>query len=595
MKLRPYQQRAHDAVFAWMKKNLLACMIDLATSSGKSVIGAFIAETFVKMTGKKALIICPTADLVRQNAEKCRQVSGKVSVYSASIDKCLRNNVVVCTPQTFANIVDKTMGEFGLVIIDEGEGITKAIIEIVDKLREKNPNLRVVGMTGTPWRTSEGYVAEINVDDSIIDEAMDNPFYKKIVARVSPKELIDLGFAVPPKLIQVGIKYDTENIVLKGDHFSSADQDRAFLGQGRKTSAVVEDFINYCNSINARGVIIYASSIKHCDEIMQSMPHYNTGVIHGKKTDTQNNKVIQDFRDRKIKYLINVNKATVGLSVDHVDALVVMRLTESTRLYMQMLGRGMRLLEGEPKPFFSVLDYTDNIKNLFPDGDLLNPEVKAYGKKPTGKMLAYCPDCGYGNEVSLRPNPEELPINDNGYFVGLDGNMILIDGQPYPAHYTRRCGHMIRKGHDEYVRCDYYWTCKECEDCGHKNDISARFCEECKSELIDPNAKLKIEFDAKKKDPKQIQTDEIIFINSRPWRTKVGGDAIKINIGTHDRIVEVIVSPKVQRNMYEKFKAEPNYKPTTVTYKKSSSGYFHIYDFNRPTDLEVFNKTGKIQ
>jgi DNA repair protein RadD len=595
MEAYPYQVRAIDAAIAWIRKNTLPCFLDLSMSSGKSFMSAKIADTYVKMTGNKALIMCPTSSLVTQNAKACTDIGANVSIYSASIDKSTIHSIVVCTPQTFVNDVeDITNGEFGLVIIDEGEGITKQILEIIDILKRKNPRLRVIGMSGTPYRTGEGYVAEIDVDDSIIEEAMPNPFYKKIVERVSPKELIQGGYAVPPKVIDTGIKFDT--VSKSGSEFTQKDQDKAFLGQGRKTSAVVQHFIDYCNSVNARGVFIYASSIQHCNEILESMPHYNTGVIHGKNTDKQNKQIIDDFRARRIKYLINVNMATVGLSVDHVDVLCILRLTSSARLYQQILGRGMRLLRtGEIKDHFSVLDYTDNIKELFPSGDVFDPDIKSYGKRPNGSIDAICPDCGFSNKASLRPNPEEMPINENGYYMTLSGNVELIDGQPYPAHYTRRCGHMIRKGNDKYERCSYYWTCKECPECEHKNDIAARFCEACKVELIDPNEKLNMQFEEKKKDLTQIQTDEVIYIKKRKWTTKIGGEALKISIGTNDRIVEVIVSMRVQRNIYEKFLNDTEFNPKTVTYKKSSSGYFHIYDFNRPSDRQVFKEKGVIQ
>lgn len=596
MEARPYQVRVVDSAIKWIMKNTLPCFLDLSMSSGKSFMGAVIAQKYVEMSGKKALISCPTSSLVTQNADACRAVSGACSIYSASIDKCLMHDVIVCTPQTFVNDVKElTNGEIGLLIIDEGEGVTEQILKIYEILKRKNPMLRCVGMSGTPYKTGEGYVAEIDVDDSIIEEAMKNPFYKKIVDRVTPKELINGGYAVPPKVINTNIKYDSPNRSNK--EFTQAEQDQVFLGQGRKTSAVVEHFISYCNSIEAKGAILYATSIKHCHEILESMPNYNTGYIYGGKgMDKHNKRTIQDFRERRVKYLINVNMATVGLSVDHVDVLGILRLTSSARLYQQILGRGMRLLHtGEAKPFFSVLDYTDNIQELFPDGDVFNPEIKSYRTKENPEMTAYCPDCGYGNKATLRPNPDQMPINENGYYMTLSGNLMLVEDKPYPAHYTRRCGHMTRKGNDSYQRCEYYWTCKTCQNCDHKNDIAARFCESCKAELIDPNQKLRIEFEAKKKDPNQIQTDEIVFIKKRLWKTKIGNDGLKVDIGTHDRIVSVILSQKIMRNFYDKFKNDPDFNPKTVTYKKSSSGYFHIYDFNRPSDRQVFDETGVIQ
>ena len=141
---------------------------------------------------------------------------------------------------TFISIAEKTSGEFCAVIMDEADRITNTNKKIIEILREKNPNLRVIGMTGSPWRTKEGYIYEIDLDGSIVEETT-NPYYKKVVARVTPKELIDLGFATPPKLIPVSEKYETEGIKLNSSGtFNQDDIDHAFVGRGNKTAAVVQ-------------------------------------------------------------------------------------------------------------------------------------------------------------------------------------------------------------------------------------------------------------------------------------------------------------------------------------------------------------------
>ncbi|MEG2687524.1 MAG: helicase-related protein, partial [Christensenellaceae bacterium] len=169
---------------------------------------------------------------------------------------------------------------------------------------------------------------------------------------------------------------------------------------------------NKANERSARGVLIYAATIDHCHEIMESLPNYNSAMIHGGMSDAHNKQAVQDLRDQKIKYLVNVGMAAVGLSVNHIDIVAFLRLTESSRFYTQVLGRGMRLDDG--KLDFWVLDYTANIENLFPSGDLFAPEIVAYGKKPSTKHDIQCPECNNTNEVTLRPNPEGLDWNQFG-------------------------------------------------------------------------------------------------------------------------------------------------------------------------------------
>lgn len=588
---RCYQKRAIDAAIDWIRKNTEPCLLDLATAAGKSVICALLANKIVEMSGgKKVLVLCPDARLVKQNAEAYSIISNEYSIYSASIDKSLRHNVVFATAETFVSIVEKTCGEFCCVIIDEADVITKANTRVVNVLRDKNKNLRIIGMTGTPWRTKEGYIYEIDLDGSIVSEAS-NPYYKKVVARVTAKELIDLGFATPPKVIPVSEKYDTENISLNNNgKFNQSEIDQAFVGQGRKTAAVVENIIFHSNLRNARGVIIYASTIDHCYEIMESLPNYNSAMLHGDMLDREKERVVNDLKSGKIKYLVNVNMAAVGLSVNHIDILAFLRLTESSRFYTQALGRGMRL--DDEKDDFWVLDYTANIENLFPDGDLFNPEIVAYGKKPQPKHSILCPECNNQNEVTLRPLPTGYTFNEFGYILDLAGDIVLheTDGKPFPAHFTRRCSHVEVKGHNVFERCNYYWSFKECSECGHKNDLTARRCESCSHEMINPNDKLIADFQAFKKDLSQVQTDDITFIRRKETKSKGGQPMLAMSFGTESRIVQAFFSNKVQKKFYDLFINDQQYSPKTVTYKKSSSGYMHIYDFNRESDKAKFER-----
>lgn len=583
LKPRPYQQRAIDAAINWMKKNTDGCVLDLSMSAGKSIICAFIADELVKLSnGKKVLVLCPSATLVEQNAEKYAMLNDEYSIYSASISKSLRHNVVFATPQSFIGIVDETGGEFCAVVVDEGEGITTTVKDIISTLRKKNSLLRLCAMTGTPYRTGEGWIAEIDIDGSVIEETV-NPYYKKIVARVSPHELIDLGFATPPKVMGVAEKYDTSNLVLTSTgNFTQQSLDEAFVGHGKKTSAVVADVIQHSNNINARGVMLFAASIDHCNEIMASLPAYNSGVINGEMGDKHNKQVIEDFRSQKIKYLVNVNMATVGFSVDHVDIIAILRATTSSRLYQQILGRGMRL--DAHKTEFLVLDYTDNIEELFPSGDVFDPEIIARGKKPSQKMDVYCPECSHCNSFSVRPNPDHMNTDSHGYFIDLSGHRFEVsEGKYMPAHFGRRCTFVKDLGRNNFERCSHFWESKECTECGHHNDIAARKCESCKALLIDHNDKITTEFAEFKNDLTQIQTDKINWFSKKTKKSKAGNPMLMVRFNTPYRDFVAFFSTRVNKKFYEMLQ-DSNFNPESVSYKKKGD-FFTVVDFNRKADI----------
>ena len=194
---------------------------------------------------------------------------------------------------------------------------------------------------------------------------------------------------------------------------------------------------------------------------------------------------------------------TTGFDCTSVSIIAVLRKTESASLLQQIIGRALRLHDG--KDYSLLLDYADNVNTHFPDGDVFNPQIKANKNKESIKSEIQCPDCHSVNSVTLRPNPDGYNVDQFGYFLDLAGERVEYEGQHFPAHFSRRCSHVEVRGHNVFERCSYFWSSKECLECGHKNDLTARKCTGCGELLIDPNAKLIAEFKAFKKDLSQVQ------------------------------------------------------------------------------------------
>lgn len=593
--LRPYQQEAVTRAIEYLRKNSEPALLDLCTGGGKSLIVADIARILVPMSKKKVLCLCPTSELVEQNYEKYLLTGNDASIYSASIGKSLRHDVVFATEGTFKSVASEQGQYFSTVIIDEAHRITPTIQKIIDEMRLCNPNLRVLGLTATPYRLGTGYIYTIDQHNNLVppDECI-NPYFRKLLYRVTTQELIDQKFLTPVRIGKIGAKeYDTSKLQTKSNgQFTQESLDEAFVGQGRKTADIVADVVNQSNAMQAKGVMFFAATVDHAYEIMESLPAYNSALVTGATPKKERKQIIKDFKAKKIKYLVNVSVLTTGFDAPHCSVVAVLRRTESASLLQQIIGRVLRLDDG--KEFALYLDYADNINTFFPDGDLFNPKITASKSKEGVRYEIQCPQCNNTNNVAMRPNPDGYDVDQFGYFADATGERIEYEGQHFPAHFSRRCSHIETRGKNVFERCDYYWSYKECPECSHKNDLTARKCESCNHEMINPNEKLIAEFQAMKKDLSQVQTDEVTFIRKKRTRSKAGGDMIQISFGTKFRIVQAYFSEKVQRNFYELFLNDPRYEPKTITYKKSSSGYMHIYDFNRETDEQILQrKLGK--
>ena len=490
---RFYQQESHDLAIKWVKQNSEPCLLDLPMGAGKSIIVAMIAQTMHKLSnGKNVLCLCPNKELTQQNYDKYISIGEKASIYCASIGKSFRNPVVFGTEQSLYAVDKKESEKLGCefraidrisekvcaVIIDEAHKVTNTMISIVERMRITNPNLRIIGLTATPYMMGKGYIFEMDETDKLTQESI-NPYYKKRIYRIGADELITLGFLTQPTVGIVSEHYDTSNLELKNGKFTDKQLAETFEGK-TTTETIVQDIL--AKSIDRKRVLIFASTIKHAYEIQNMIP--NSGVVTGSTPKKEREQLLSDFASGKFKYLINVSILTTGYDLPILDCIAILRPTESAGLYQQIIGRGTRLAPG--KKDFLVLDYAGNIDHFFEGKtSIFEPNIKTYGNKPSIKIEVMCEYCGTEQEFSKRPKYEIWDAF--GYAMDEAGDRL---DPPIPSHYGRRCTGVSPLGKNQFARCDYYWTCKQCEDCGHKNDIAARGCESCGKVFIDPNSKL---------------------------------------------------------------------------------------------------------
>lgn len=586
MQLRPYQQEAHDAIIDYVRQHVPPCMVEAATGAGKSHIIAALAKTINDMSGKRILCLQPSAELVQQNREKYLLTGEPASVFSASAGgRCMLHPVVFGTPGTVKNSISRFGSQFAMVVIDECHEITPTIKKIIDAIRQYNPNLRVVGFTATPYRMTTGYIYRMdetgkpNSEDTARD-----PYFAQKVYSIGAYELIQAGYLTEPHVGDINAEsYDTANIELnKRGQFDKADVDKAYHGHGRKTSAVVADIVT--QSRGRRGVLIFAATIQHAEEVYSSLPPELSCIITSKTAGRKD--IINGIKRKKYKYIVNVGVLTRGFDAPHIDVVALLRLTESVSLLQQMIGRVLRLYDGKNDAL--VLDYAGNIERHMPDGDLFKPDVKAAYKSGEQHMITvHCPSCSTEQEFSARPNLDGFEVSDDGYFLDLDGNKIKTDFGEMPAHFGRRCQALLPVPGGQFQQCDYRWSYKECVQCGHDNDIAARYCKHCKAELIDPNEKLRIEFKRMKRDPSQIQCDNVLQYNSRIFKAKSGNECLLIEFTTEYRTFTVYyrLDQKWQQRNIDAFHAAEDEGLITVTYQKNSdSGYYSVYAYNQEVD-----------
>ena len=319
LKLTPryYQIDAHDAVIDWWRHTTDPCVVEAATGSGKSIIISMLAKTLHDLSGgKRVLCLAPSRELVLQNSEKYGAIGEPFSIYSASISKSLRHQVIFATEGTFKSVAKRLGDQFAGVIVDEAHRITPTIKNIISDMREGNHTLRVCGLSATPYRLNDGFIFAVDTDGNAIHETQTrDPYFKKLVYYIGAKDLIKQGYLTPVVVGDINAEnYDTSHLeIQRNGQFKQSTIDQAFEGWGRKTAGIVADVV--AQSQGRAGVMIFAATVRHAEEVLASLPPGNSRMIGGttntKKADRE--RLVNDFKAQKYKFLVSVGTMTTIL------------------------------------------------------------------------------------------------------------------------------------------------------------------------------------------------------------------------------------------------------------------------------------------
>ena len=469
--LRPYQQQAVDATIKHFRQTNDSAVIVLPTGSGKSLVISELA----RLANHNILVLAHVKELVEQNHAKYESYGLTANIYSAGLgQKDTEHQVTFASVQSVAPNLNDFNQHFSLVIVDECHRIGNINLnkkdheqnqyqKIISHLQTFNPHLKLLGLTATPYRMGSGWIYRDHYHGFTRGE--DNAVFKHCIFDMPLGLMIKQGFLSPPKLIDAAIAhYDFSQLQTNASGNYPEKEVNSLLTQySRVTKAIIEQVVTLAKQ--RQGVMIFAATTKHAREIMDYLALHtetnNTALILGETPNNERDDIIKSFKQRDIKFIVNVAVLTTGFDAPHVDLIALLRPTQSVSLFQQIVGRGLRLCDG--KEDCLIIDYASS------GFDLFSPEVgSAKPNSHSVPVMVPCPMCNFGNTF--------WGVVDN------DGDII--------EHFGRRC--MGYEDIDDVrVRCDYRYRFKECSQCGAENDIAARNCQQCNHAIIDPDDLLK--------------------------------------------------------------------------------------------------------
>lgn len=347
--LRPYQVDAYLAARADLERSGSAFLV-LATGLGKTVIaGTLIDWVLSQRPQAKVLVLAHTRELVDQlERAMWRHVSRSVATQqlTADVKPVELPGITVATIQSAIEYLRHGFRP-DLIFIDEahhtGEGTLFA-----DALRLCPDSLRL-GATATPWRGDEFDVREFFGD----------PSYS-----IGIEEGMRLGY-----LVDVDYRLFVDNIdwgyvsSLSENSYSVAElNQRLFLPQ--RDERIRDELLEVWQHTSNPRAIIFCRSIEHAEKmlrVMRGVPAWDrAATVHNKMSKRDQKTNLTRFRLGDIPMLVAVDILNEGVDVPDVNIVCFARVTHSRRIFVQQLGRGLRISEGKNR--VSVLDFVSDLR-----------------------------------------------------------------------------------------------------------------------------------------------------------------------------------------------------------------------------------------
>ena len=461
--LRTYQQEAVDRTLDYFRKRRDPAVIVLPTGAGKSLVIAELAKIAIG----RVLVLAHVKELVEQNHLKYESYGLHAGIYSAGLNqKDSEQKVIFGSIQSVAKAKDAFFKDFTLVVIDECHRVglepDSQYAKVITQLKLNNPRICILGLTATPYRLGLGWIYNYALRGELKTQEL--RFFKHCIYDLPLEYMISNQYLTPPVQVDIPVtSYDFSELIEGGNAYTMAQLEEALHQQRRLTPLIIKNIIDITESDQRQGVMIFSSTVKHAQEIMDHLPPGQARLVVGTTELSERDQIVHDFKQKAFKYLVNVSVLTTGFDAAHVDVIAILRPTESISLYQQIVGRGLRL--DTDKKDCLVLDYTGMGHSIF------SPEIGE--KKTASESVAVqvpCPECGF--------------INDFWGILDDDGKLL--------EHFGRKCrGGHVNTDNYELIPCGYRFRFKICTQCSAENDISARDCRSCGCVLIDPDTKLK--------------------------------------------------------------------------------------------------------
>jgi len=349
--LRDYQDEAVAALAADLQARRRALLV-LATGLGKTVVGGEIIGRHLRQhPSDDVLVVAHQKELVNQLERALwRHLPKRVPTQVLTGDD---------QPKSLAGLTCATVNSAltavlngwrpALVMVDETHHVgedgqfDQLLWALTDSLQ--------FGVTATPWR-GDAYDIEHRFGRASYKLGIEEGMKRGYLTTVDYRLFVD------------NIDWDAVRNASEHSYSIKDLNSRLFLPQ--RDDAIIDALKDAWNTTRSPRGIVFCQTIEHCERMqsqLRTVPGWQeAAALHNDLPKREQQQRLLDFRAGRIPILVAVDILNEGVDVPDVNVLVFARVTHSRRIFVQQLGRGLRLREGKEKVI--ALDFVSDIRRV---------------------------------------------------------------------------------------------------------------------------------------------------------------------------------------------------------------------------------------
>jgi superfamily II DNA or RNA helicase len=388
-------------------------LIVAATGTGKTVISAFDYKKFLQSNkSAKLLFLAHRKEILSQSLYTYKGVLRDNNFGELWVDGIEPNSFehVFASIQTLNNRLQSlnlTPHYFDYIVIDECHHLTaNSYRGIINYFKPKI----LLGLTATPERMDGGDIQE--------------DFHNKIAAEIRLPEALNRKLLCPFQYFGISDSIDLSDVAWERGRYVPSELTNLYTANDRRVGEIINALNKYTKDIQDLRAIGFCVSIEHAKFMAEKF------LLNGLKADfltsenTQNRDVIRkQLLSKEINYLFVVDIFNEGVDIPEIDTVLFLRPTESLTIFLQQLGRGLRLAEN--KDCLTVLDFVGNAR---PEYNFENKYRALIGKTATTvrkEIEDNFPHLPLGSSIVLEKKAKETILKNIIASTSLNRNQII--------------------------------------------------------------------------------------------------------------------------------------------------------------------------